>query len=56
MPVLPPGTEGSGVPAPDPAPDHAGLLAELASLVRTIAASADRDVSEAVAWLRSHGM
>jgi hypothetical protein len=43
-------------PVPAPAPDHAGLLTELASLVRVIAASADRDISEAVAWLRSHSI
>jgi hypothetical protein len=47
---------GSPEPAPAPAPDHAGLLAEFASLVRTIAASADRDISEAVGWLHSHGI
>lgn len=40
-------------PVPHPA---GGLLAELASLVRTIAASADRDVAEAVAWINAHGL
>ena len=44
-------------PAPDPAPvSHEGLLHELASHVRVVAASADRDVSELVAWLASHGL
>jgi hypothetical protein len=43
------------VPAPAPAA-HKGLLEEFADVVRTVAASADRDISEAVAWLASHGL
>jgi hypothetical protein len=43
-------------PSPGPATSPEGLLAEFATLVRTIAASADRDVAEAVAWLHSHGL
>lgn len=53
------GTGGNGTPAPDPVPapvDHKSLLEEFASLVRVVAASADRDVSEIVAWLASHGL
>lgn len=43
-------------PAPEPAPQHAGLLAEVASLVRAVAASADRDIAEVVAFLHAHGI
>lgn len=44
-------------PTPAPAPHPAEtMLADFAALVREIAASADRDVSEAVAWLHSHGL
>ncbi len=46
----------NGSPVPAPAPDPAGLLAEAAALVRQIAASADRDIAEAVAWFHSHGL
>jgi hypothetical protein len=50
------GTGGNGSPAPAPAPDPAGLLAEFSTLVREIAASADRHITEAVEWLHSHGL
>ncbi len=40
-------------PAPSPAP---GLLTELAQLVREVAASADKEISEVVSWLRAHGL
>jgi hypothetical protein len=43
-------------PTPSPAPSPDDLLAELASLVRLVAASADRDISEVMAWLASHGL
>ena len=36
-------------PSPAPGPDHAGMLAELAALVR-------RDLGEALAWLQAHGL
>jgi hypothetical protein len=42
-------------PTPPSAPvPPAALLAQLASLVREIAASADRDISEAVAWMHKN--
>jgi len=44
------------VPPPRPAPEPKGLLGELAGLVREVAASAERDVSEIVGWLQSHGI
>lgn len=40
---------------PEPSP-AAVMLSELARLVRQIAASADRDVAEAVAWLHERGL
>jgi hypothetical protein len=43
-------------PAPAPVPDPASLLAELAAMVREVAANVDRDIAEAVAWLGSHGL
>jgi hypothetical protein len=43
------------VPAPQPSPAP-GLLAELASLVREFAASADREISEIVGFLHAHGL
>lgn len=49
LPAVPHGT----APA---AQGPASMLSELASLVRRIASSADRDVSEAVDWLRSRGL
>jgi len=54
------GTEGAPVPVPAPKPgpgsQRADLLAEVAALVRTVAASADRDISEVVTFLHAHGM
>lgn len=51
------GTGGaSPQPVPQPAQTGLPLLREFAGLVREIAASADRDVTEAVAWLHSHGL
>lgn len=46
-------------PAPQPvppSPEPGGLLGELAALVREVAASADRDVREVVAFLHAHGL
>ena len=44
-------------PAPAPAPAaHKGLLGELAGVVRSIAASGEKDITEAIAWLASHGL
>jgi len=42
-------------PTPTPAP-AAGLLAELAGLIRDVAASSEKDVTELLAWLASHGL
>lgn len=50
------GTEGAPPAPPAPAPSREGLLAEVASLVRTVAASADRDIAEVVAFLHVHGL
>lgn len=36
--------------------EHESLLHELAAHVRQVAASADRDISEVVAWIASHGL
>ena len=44
------------VAAPAPAPAHLGLLAELAELCRDVAASAEKDVTELLAFLASHGL
>ena len=44
------------VPAPAAPAVHEGLLEEFAGVVRTVAASAGRDISEAVSWLASHGL
>lgn len=41
-------------PSPSPSPD--GPLAELAALVRKLAATAEKDMSRALAWLESHGL
>ena len=49
-------TEPAAPSVPAPSLGPAGLLAEFGALVRDIAASADRDMSEAVAWLRAHGL
>jgi len=40
-------------PSPEPSPDD--LLDEFAELVREVAASAEKDVTELLAWLASHG-
>ena len=50
------GTERTPAPVPAPAPDHEGLLAELAALVREVEADAMRDSSELLAFLRDHGL
>lgn len=44
------------VPAPAPSPAHPGLLAEVAALVRIVAAGAGRDIAEVVAFLHLHGL
>jgi hypothetical protein len=46
------------VPSPAPAPQFGppGLLAEVAALAREVAASADRDIAEVVAFLHAHGL
>ena len=41
-------------PPPAPAPAGTGLLAELAGLIRDVAASTEKDVTELLAWLASH--
>jgi hypothetical protein len=42
--------------APDAAADHAGLLAELAALIREGAASAETDFGRLTGWLHSRGL
>ena len=51
-------TEQPEAPKPprQPEPQQENTLKELAALVRTIAASADRHIGEAVDWLRSRGL
>ena len=48
VPIPPP-------PAPAP-PAPEGLLAELAAFCRHVAASADRDIADVIAWLRQRGL
>lgn len=43
-------------PAPQPAPDPRSLLEELATLARSVAASAEKDITELLAFLASHGL
>ena len=52
------GTGGQAAPKPprQPVAQQDNLLKEFAGLVREIASSVDRDVSEAVAWLHSRGL
>ena len=54
--ALPVPPQPAPVPAPTPAPDPAGLLEETAALIRTVAASAQKDISELLAFLASHGL
>jgi len=49
------GAEAGASPAA-PAPQPPGLLAEVASLVRAVAASTDRDIAEVVNFLRARGL
>lgn len=44
------------VAPPSPSPSLDGPLAELAALVRKLAATAEKDMSRALAWLESHGL
>jgi hypothetical protein len=44
------------VPAPAPAAEKPGLLAELAALVREAEASAEKDFSELTGFLQAHGL
>ena len=53
--------EPAPVPAPSPepvppAPDPASLLEEAAALIRSVAASAQQDVTELLSFLASHGL
>jgi hypothetical protein len=43
-------------PSPQPVPGRPGLLAEVAQLVRQVAASADREIAEVVDFLHAHGL
>jgi hypothetical protein len=43
-------------PPPPPGPDPATLLEQAAELIRTVAASSQRDVTELLAFLASHGL
>lgn len=57
VPVQPPAPAPSPAPAPaPPQPAPESLLAELAGLVRQVAASADRELAEVVAWIHAHGL
>ena len=48
--------EPAPVPAPPPAPDPASLLEEAAALIRSVAASAQQDVTELLSFLASQGL
>jgi hypothetical protein len=50
------GGEPALVPAPGPLPDHAGLLAELAGLIRQVGNSAEKDFTALTGWLSEHGI
>jgi hypothetical protein len=53
------GEDEAAVPAGEAAPaepDHKGLLHELAGHIRVVAASAEKDVTELLAFLASHGL
>lgn len=43
-------------PAPAPSPGPEGLLAEIAGLIRDVAGSVEKDVTELLAWVASHGL
>ena len=43
-------------PAPTPGPDPVTLLEDAAELIRTVAASAQRDITELLAWLAKHNL
>ena len=43
-------------PVPKPAPDPQNVLEELAALARSVAASAEKDITELLAFLASHGL
>lgn len=47
---------GTGDPSSASQPDHAGLLAELAGLVHDAEATAERDLSKALAFMTRHGL
>lgn len=53
--AITPTADGSVTPAPVSSP-HAGLLHEIAGLIRDVAATAEHDVSELLAWLASKGL
>jgi hypothetical protein len=50
------GAAPAPVPAPQPQPDHAGLLAELAGLIRDVEVSAEKNFSALTGWLTKHGI
>lgn len=43
-------------PSPAPAPSHESLLAELSGLIRDVCASAEKDATELLAFLATHGL
>ncbi|HZR50133.1 MAG TPA: hypothetical protein VFB06_11495 [Streptosporangiaceae bacterium] len=45
-----------GVPAPPASAGQPGLLADVASLVREVAADASRDISDVISFLHAHGL
>ena len=50
------GTEGTPPPAQPAPPEPQSLLEELAGHIRTVAASAEKDITELLAFLASHGL
>jgi hypothetical protein len=50
------GTEGTPPPAQPAPPEPQSLLEELAGHIRTVAASAEKDITELLALLASHGL
>lgn len=48
--------DGTGAPSPASQPDHVGLLAELAGLVRQAEATAEKDFTDLTAFLSRHGL
>jgi len=54
--VLPVPAPPPPAPTPTPGPDPVTLLEDAAELIRTVAASAQRDITELLAWLAKHNL